>query len=296
LVTEELADHADFVTSATRMRRIAPSVAQAEVEGTLVLIADDHPTNRLLLTRQVKALGYAVETCENGVEAYEKWKSGRFGIVITDCNMPEMDGYELSRNIRNAESVSGARRIPIVACTANALAGEAETCFAAGMDDYLAKPIELKELLKKLDQWVPIPDVPVGAGVSFRNPAEISACSISSSAAVLDRSVLAGISGGDDAVELDILLDFRRVNDEDAAMFKQAVLDKNMPQVTRASHRIKGATRMVGAMALAGVCDTVERASRANDWDSVEGGARAFHDEWVLLNAHLDSLWANAGI
>jgi signal transduction histidine kinase/CheY-like chemotaxis protein len=278
----------DLLGTATRSRRAAPSVAQARMEGTLVLLVDDHPTNRLLLMRQVHALGYAAESAENGVEALEKWKSGRFAMVITDCNMPEMDGPELARSIRRLESANGGKRTPIVACTANALGGEAELCFAAGMDDYLPKPVELTELLKKLDGWLPIPEAdaaPAGqSGDSSNAPAPWAA------ATPVDRSVLAEISGGDAAVERDIFLDFRRVNDEDAALLKQAVTQSDIPQVARASHRIKGSSKMIGALALAGVCERIEHASRANDWTTIEASMGAFHREWTRLNAYFDSL------
>ncbi len=132
--------------TSTAMRRVAPSVAQAEAEGTLVLLVDDHPVNRMLIVRQVRTLGYAAQTADDGVQALEMWKSGRFALVITDCHMPHMDGYELARNIRRLESEAGRERVPIIACTANALQGEAETCFAAGMDDFLVKPLELAQL------------------------------------------------------------------------------------------------------------------------------------------------------
>jgi PAS domain S-box-containing protein len=154
----------ELLVTTTARRRVAPGVAQAMAEGTLVLLADDHPTNRLVLARQVSMLGYAVECTENGVDALARWKSGGIGIVITDCNMPEMDGYELARRIRGLESASGGKRVPIVACTANAMEGVAQACIVAGMDDYLAKPIKLKSLAEKLDQWLPVaqPAAPVG--------------------------------------------------------------------------------------------------------------------------------------
>ncbi|MEK6211575.1 MAG: ATP-binding protein, partial [Pseudomonadota bacterium] len=278
----------DLLSTTTRMRRMAPSVAQAETEGTLVLLVDDHPTNRLLLARQVKTLGYAAESAENGVDALNKWKSGRFKMVITDCNMPEMDGYELARSIRRLESANGGGRTPIIACTANALGGEAETCFAAGMDDYLAKPVELTQLLKKLDQWLPIPEA--GAAPSEQSANRSNTSAPGAAAAPVDRSVLAEISGGDAAAERDILLDFRRVNDEDVTMLKQAVANSDIPQVTRASHRIKGACKMVGAMGLASVCEHIEHASRANDWNTIKVYMGAFHQEWLRLNAYFDAL------
>ena len=266
----------DLLSTTAGRRRMAPSVVDAEAEGTLVLLVDDHPTNRALMLRQVHALGYAAEGAENGIDALALWESGRFGIVITDCNMPKMDGYELARAIRAHESGNGSTRIPIIACTANALDGEAEICFAAGMDDCLVKPVELIHILKKLDQWLPIP----------RKPALLSAVKVDP----IDRTVLAEISGGDAATERDIFIDFRRVNDEDAAMLKRAVATNNFPQVARAAHRIKGASGMVGALALASVCERIEQASRANDWTTVTADMHAFHEEWVRLNAHLDSL------
>lgn len=261
----------DLLSTTISVRRPAPSVAQAKVEGTLVLLADDHPTNRVLLMRQVHALGYAAESAENGVEALAMWKSGRFALLLTDCNMPEMDGYELARTIRRLESANGGKRIPIIACTANALGGEAETCFAAGMDDYLAKPVELTQLLKMLDHWLPIP----GGSVA---------------ASVVDHSVLAAICGGEAGVAREVLTDFRRVNDEDVAVLEQAVADIDIPRVGHAAHRIKGASMMVGALGLAGVCERIEHASRSNDWIAVEANMGAFHEEWMRLNAHLDSL------
>lgn len=138
--------------------RSAPDTAQAEAEGTLVLLADDHPMNRMLMARQVNMLGYAAESAEDGVQALAMWRTGRFGLLITDGNMPMMDGYELAQNIRRIEAERGnGSRIPIVACTANVLGREAEHCIEAGMDDYLAKPTDLQALARKLHRWLPIP-------------------------------------------------------------------------------------------------------------------------------------------
>jgi signal transduction histidine kinase/DNA-binding response OmpR family regulator len=262
----------DFMRT-TELRRRAPDITSAEAEGTLALLADDHPTNRSLIVRQINLLGYAAESAENGIVAFEKWKSGRFGILITDCNMPEMNGYELTRRIRELEATKGGKRIPILACTANALGGEAEICFAAGMDDYLAKPVQLNELKKKLDQWLPIarPTAP------------------------LDRSALASLTGGDVAAEREILMDFRRVNAQDAAMLKCAVDGSNILEVTTAAHRIKGASKMIGATGLAAVCECLERASRAGDWLMVRANMGAFEHEVERLNHYCEEdPWALA--
>jgi two-component system sensor histidine kinase EvgS len=245
--------------------RAAPAVEDAVAEGTLVLLVDDHPINRLVLMRQVNSLGYATEIAENGVTALAKWESRRFGLVITDCNMPEMDGFELARSIREHEAGSGKGRIPIIACTANAMEGEAGKCFAAGMDDYLAKPIELAGLQKKLDRWLPIPDDAPGPAI--------------------DPTVLDEFSGGDNVVRLEILQQFRLYNDRDGAQLKLAMQDGDLAQVTRTSHRIKGASRTIGAMDLASVCERIELAGRANDTQAVAANAEAFTEELERLNA-----------
>ena len=278
----------DLDDTTTRMRRMAPTVAQAEIEGTLVLVVDDHPTNRMVLLRQVNNLGYAAEIAENGVEALNKWKSGRFAAVISDCNMPEMDGYELARCIRGLESANGGTRTPIIACTANALGGEAEKCFAAGMDDYLVKPVELSALLRKLEHWLPIPDA---AAMGVQTSGKRSAALEPGPGATdpLDRSVLAEIAGGDATAERDILMDFRRANDGDAALLKQAVDQRDMSQITRAAHRIKGASNMVGAVGLASVCERIEQAGRAHDLKAIEASMEAYYRELERLNAHLDA-------
>jgi signal transduction histidine kinase/CHASE3 domain sensor protein/ActR/RegA family two-component response regulator len=134
-----------------------PEPAPMQVDGPLVLLAEDHPVNRIILVRQLNRLGYAAEMAADGREALEKWRSGKFGLIVTDCNMPEMSGYDLSRAIRRIEEAEGRKRTPIIACTAYAILGEADTCRAAGMDDYLAKPVDLMRLREKLDKWLPLP-------------------------------------------------------------------------------------------------------------------------------------------
>jgi signal transduction histidine kinase/ActR/RegA family two-component response regulator len=151
------APHAStIVADVVAERRQAPAVLQAEEEKTLILLVDDHPVNRMVMARQVSILGYATESAEDGFAALDLWSTGRFGLLITDCNMPEMDGYELARRIREVEARTGLPRTPIIACTANAMGGEAEKCRAAGMDDYITKPTQIPQLAEKLDQWLPL--------------------------------------------------------------------------------------------------------------------------------------------
>src|SRR5690606_37894427 len=114
------------------MARPLPSVEQALQERSLVLIVHDHPTNRLVVGRQLQLAGYASETAEDGVKGLEAWRSGRYALVLSDVHMPHMDGYEMARAIRDEELRSGKPRTPVIALTAAALEGEAEGCLSAG--------------------------------------------------------------------------------------------------------------------------------------------------------------------
>ena len=133
----------------------APSAAQAQAPGQLVLLAEDNEINRDVITEQLRLLGYACEVAEDGVQALAMWRTGRYALLLTDCHMPHMDGFELTEAIRQAEPVG--TRLPIVAVTANAMQGEAQRCRAHGMDDYLSKPLRMAELAPMLQKWLPLP-------------------------------------------------------------------------------------------------------------------------------------------
>ncbi|MBF0375385.1 MAG: response regulator, partial [Alphaproteobacteria bacterium] len=132
----------------------APSVEEAAAAGALILVAEDNPVNQQVILRQLARLGFAAELAGDGAEALELWKTGRHALLLTDCQMPEMDGFALAAAVREAER-GGDRRTPIVALTANALRGEAERCLAVGMDDYLSKPVELATLRRVVLRWLP---------------------------------------------------------------------------------------------------------------------------------------------
>ena len=240
----------------------APTVDEARAAGSLILVVDDHPINRLLLEQQLNALGYGVETARDGSEAIERWKAGGFGAVLTDCYMPGMDGYALARQIRASEAAQGSARTPIIACTANAMEGDAAECLAAGMDDVLAKPVGLAELLRKLETWMP-------------------------KAGPLDRDALKVLSSGDEGKELEILSQFRRYGAEDAQALKAAIEAKDAARIAAASHRIKSSSLSVGAIALADVSSQIEKAARANDTATARARLARFDRELGRLNAHI---------
>ncbi len=126
-----------------------------EEEGRLdvrVLLVEDNRVNQQVALGMLSRIGCVVDTVANGREAVERFATGSYDLVLMDCHMPEMDGFEATAAIRAAEASAG-RRTPIVALTANAIEGDRERCLAAGMDDYLAKPIRLAELRRVVERW-----------------------------------------------------------------------------------------------------------------------------------------------
>jgi CheY-like chemotaxis protein/HPt (histidine-containing phosphotransfer) domain-containing protein len=118
-----------------------------------VLVVEDNDINRTVALRTLERLGYRATGAKNGVEAVERFTPETYAAILMDCQMPVMDGYEATARLRAAES--GRRPTPILAMTAGVLAGDRERCLAAGMDDYIAKPVAFEDLAAALARWVP---------------------------------------------------------------------------------------------------------------------------------------------
>jgi len=125
-----------------------------EVMSARLLLAEDNEVNRRLARKLLEKMGCVVDCAANGAEAVKMWELGNYDGILMDCLMPEMNGYEATREIRRRES-SG-KRIPIIALTANAMESDRDECLAAGMDDYVSKPVQFDKLRQALQQWVAI--------------------------------------------------------------------------------------------------------------------------------------------
>jgi len=230
--------------------RVAPSVQQAASEGSLVLLVDDHPTNRAVIGRQLNQLGYACESCADGESALVLWRQGRFGLLLTDLHMPRRDGFGLARAVREAEAAAGTKRLPIVALSATVSAEEVERSRAAGIDDFLAKPVPLALLARTLARYLPLPESPTA------DPAPPAAV--------------------DSVVDQGLIADFAQSTRHDLAELKTALARNDADAVAREAHRIKGASGLIGASQLVALAGRIETAARARTL----GAAKAHIEEF----------------
>jgi signal transduction histidine kinase/CheY-like chemotaxis protein/HPt (histidine-containing phosphotransfer) domain-containing protein len=256
----------------TAVVRPLPSIEEAEREGSLLLLAEDHPVNRTVLVSQLNAAGFVVETANDGQEAIELFASGRYGLVLTDLNMPRMNGLELTAAIRELESRDGLARTPVIALSANVMEGEPERCIAAGTDDFMGKPTTIPFLASKLRHWLPHLDWPDGDALPTATaPAPATD-------GVLDAATLSELTGGDMGLAGELLDDFVQESQADLASLRGVYERGGADDVRRQAHRISGAARMVGAREVRDVAGRIEREAAAGDPD------------WDLLGTLLDPL------
>ena len=255
-----------------------PSREDARLAGRLILVAEDDGTNQKVILRQLALLGFAADVASDGRQALELWRSGDYGLVLTDLHMPAMDGYELTAAIRAQER--GGQHVPIAALTATALKGESERCRAAGMDKYLTKPLQLADLRKALDEMLllPVPrPVEPSRGASVER----------STAAPVDVGVLEDLVGNDPAVILDLLQGFRDNVGRSAELLKVACSVGDMTTTIEQAHRLKSSARTVGALVLGALCEEIETAGKAGASDTLAQLLPAFERESDAVNAFL---------
>ncbi len=245
-----------------------------------VLVAEDNPTNQVVIVRMLEQLALSVEIAENGEEAWRRLQSERFDLLLTDCFMPDVDGYVLARRIR-AQERAGGLRLPIVALTASALKGAAESCFEAGMDDFLSKPIDLRTLHTSLARWLPLADLPlpppesslwaesarpttapepvdlkpVVAGTNGLTTGQtVDAAGINP---VLDWSFVMELYGSRE-VAGELLQYFLETTAPLVATLRTIAVDVDVAEVRSKVHTIAGAAKTAGALELARLCSNIE--------------------------------------
>jgi CheY-like chemotaxis protein len=213
-----------------------------------VLVAEDNLINQKLTVRMLEKLGYQSDVVENGQEALAALGRGSYAVVLMDCQMPLVDGFEATRLIRQREATAQesaaadstlARHIPIVALTANAMQGDRERCLVAGMDDYLAKPLRKEDLKGVLDRWIP---VSIHSQVAHAGGAELSAEGSDAEplSVIFDVAAMLRNLGGDRALLEELVELFLQRYQAMFEDIRAALANREQEAVERAAHTLKG--------------------------------------------------------
>ena len=263
--------------------------AQASTQAN-ILLAEDNVVNQKVAVRMLKKLGYRVDVVANGQEAVQAIDGGQYDLVLMDCQMPEMDGLEATRTIRQAESqkVEGRSEkdnvgkselkeaglasnisllpsplhVPIIALTANALSKDRETCLEAGMDDFLSKPVRIEELSAMIRQWLPAQKRQHQGGQSMTILGQLN----KGLSPCLDDSILENLKslGGEDDPEffLSVVDQFLGDLPRYERGIQQAVERQHADDLVKAAHTCKGSARSIGAISLADISYALEQLGR----------------------------------
>jgi CheY-like chemotaxis protein len=240
-----------------------------------VLLAEDNPVNQEVAREMLESLGCVVEVVADGQEAVTAAAGARYDVILMDCQMPEMDGFVATGEIRRAEATRGAR-VPIVALTAHAMAGDRERCLAAGMDDYLPKPFERAQLQTVLGRWVHPAAAADGVDVVRRATLEAHEVGGASAPPALEPN------GDVPSFEVRALDELRALQRKGAPSIlakviglyfsnapklllamRTALADGNAEKLRESAHSLKSTSAALGATGLADLCKTMEAAARA---------------------------------
>ncbi|CAK0750245.1 two-component system, sensor histidine kinase and response regulator [Gammaproteobacteria bacterium] len=262
---------------------VATTVSVVSTDPTFigrVLVAEDNQANQIVALAWLNRLGVETHVAGNGHEALAQLRKQDFDLVLMDCQMPEMDGFEATTAIRDRETALGARRVPIVAVTANAVAGDRETCLAAGMDDYLPKPYSGNQLTAVLAHWLPTappryspPDsaaVAKSAPTVPQTPPLALPDSSGRSAAPINHAILEQVrkiapSNGDSLVKrlIEAYLKDSPGHLARLEQIQQGISDVGL--LTKSAHFLKSSSSNVGAECLAEYFQEIERHGRAGN-------------------------------
>ncbi|WP_425479901.1 ATP-binding protein [Xanthomonas maliensis] len=229
-----------------------------------ILLVEDNPVNLLVAQKLLAVLGYEADTATDGEAALNRMESSRYDLVFMDCQMPVLDGYAATRRWRAMETESGGRPIPIVAMTANAMAGDRERCLAAGMDDYLSKPVAREQLDACLQRWLPRQSLTAAPAASGITDAPESAGSAAQARAlpILDADVVEELYevAGNDTIR--ILQLFLEDTPGIIEQLESAAGNRDSMQLRDLAHSLKSSSANVGAQALSNAARRIELAAR----------------------------------
>ncbi|MBD3162239.1 MAG: response regulator, partial [Candidatus Eisenbacteria bacterium] len=245
-----------------------------------VLVAEDNLVNQKIVGRLLARWRCRAIHAETGRLAVARFGDESPDLILMDCQMPDIDGFEATRKIRELERLAGptARRIPIVAMTAHAMSGDRQRCLDAGMDDYIAKPLKPHDLLAALSRWCGRALDGVGPAPPPEEDGE----------APFRSGPLSEIAGTDDAFRKQILSEFLESAERTVQDTQEAVAIPDLPRLHRGAHRLKGAAATIGADRLAAACAELERVADGTGGEEVEPLVARLREELDTLRRFLE--------
>ena len=239
-------------TEVDTLNAVQDSPSKKGRERVRILVAEDNPVNQRVALSMLEELGFRAEAVANGRQAVEALERSAYDIVLMDCQMPEMDGYEAAVEIRRREGTS--RHTKLIAMTASAIEGEREKCLSAGMDDYLSKPVRDDELAAMMDHW----SKPAAErGMDFDRPPQVEVLD----PAVVDRFRSMPRSGKPELLPALIEL-FVEDTRQQLGIMGEALDRQDTGALARAAHHLKGSSAILGAKRIAELCDILVSNSR----------------------------------
>jgi CheY-like chemotaxis protein len=237
--------------------------------GARVLLAEDNITNQQVALGILKKFGLSADAAANGAEVLKALESIPYHLVLMDVQMPEMDGLEATRRIRDSQSAVLDHNIPIIAMTANAMRGDRERCLAAGMNDYVSKPVEPQTLAGVLKRWLPM-DLPAAGTKAATSENTQNAPAGEKQTPVFDKTALMRRLMGDEELATIIMAGFL----EDIPLQIQTLKDYldagDAAGVERQAHTIKGASANIGGEALRGLAFGMEKSGKSGDLTAIQ--------------------------
>lgn len=255
-----------------------------------VLLAEDNVVNQKITLRQLEKLGYGAESVLNGEEAIDAVNRDTFDLVLMDCQMPVMDGFEATMQIREAEVHSGKKHLPIIAMTANVLEGDRDACISAGMDDYIGKPVSLDQLREVLDRWLPITRPMVHEPVA---PTKASSAPIPAPpehrTTTLDAEALDNLRKLVQPPFFSALIDDFFKNSDELLKTLRAAIERNDQEVTlRTAHTLKSSSANYGARVFSTLCKELEQMARVGQLEGAAERIVQIETEYQNVKAALE--------
>ena len=283
-IESESSDPQQRVTS--NKIRSAPPAWRKKVR---VLLVEDNPTNQAVVGRQLDTLGYSASIVGDAERALEILSRERYDVVLLDCELPEMDGYAATREIRRREG--HARHTIIVALTAHATEGQRERCLSAGMDDYLSKPVKLQALAEMVDRWAG--EKPNGNGPSSSVTTDEEAAELIEKGVDPTKLVeIAQLSQAGERVVREILDEFLTDMSSRMHSIKRAIESSDWRELADLAHPLRSAAAIVGARRFSAMCAELEKLARANRVSEATSVAENVVEEAQMLPALLQQALA----